>query len=66
MKINLERNWQGKWQADAVLDDGRDIHAVGVQPWDALHELAEYWERHAPKPKSDIETLFQIVAEARK
>lgn len=64
MKVNLELNARGEWQADVVLPDGRDFHAVGRHPGEALVELGCYW-LHQPAPRdSDLATLAQIVAGA--
>ena len=64
MKIKLETNDEGKWQVDVLLPDGRDFHAVGNEPWQALIELGMFWANQ-PKP-SDTADLFRSIIEARK
>ncbi len=56
MKIRLDVNERGEWQADVWTLDGKDLHAVGKEPWEALIRLGSYWEgferaREATTPK---------------
>ena len=64
MKIKLDINHEGKWQADVLLPDGRDFHAVGAEPWKALIELGIFWANQ-PKP-SDTADIFRVLVETRK
>lgn len=46
------------YQADATFQDGRDYHAIGATPWEALAELALFWGgravRTGPRPVGDL------------
>lgn len=61
MRISLYQGDSGDWQADVYLPDGRDFHAVGRKPGDALISLGMFWLAQ-PEPKdSDMQTLAQIL-----
>ncbi len=47
-KITISNRQRGKddptpFQADAIFPDGRDYHALGASPVEALLELAKFW-----------------------
>lgn len=49
IRLFKQRDWLGKpdathWKADVFLDDGRDYHAIGGTPYEALTRLAHYWK----------------------
>lgn len=64
MKVHLELNDRGEWQADVVLPDGRDFHAVGRHPGEALVELGDYWLKQPATRDPDLVTLVQVVSRA--
>lgn len=65
MKVDLNKNERGEWQADVRMHDGWDAHAVGQTPGRALLELGLFLEQNMPKPKSDLEVLGRILVENR-
>ena len=60
MKVDLNKNHRGEWQADVTTPDGGDHHAVGHTPGQALIELGVYLESITPRD-SDMLTLGKIM-----
>lgn len=63
MKVDLYQRAPNEWQADVILPDGRDCHAVGLSPGRALMELGHFLEDL--RPPNDVETLARILVERR-
>lgn len=61
--IRLKVNHEGQYQVDVYLEDGRDMHAVGKEPWDALVELALFWQVQGHM--SDNERLARTLLDTR-
>lgn len=63
MKVDLYQRAPGEWQADVILPDGRDCHAVGPSPGFALMELGHFLE--SLRKPDDLETLFRAIVADR-
>jgi hypothetical protein len=63
MKVDLYQRSPDEWQADVILPDGMDCHAVGLSPGRALIELGHFLE--GLRQPNDIETLFRTMVETR-
>ena len=61
MKIRLEVNERGEWQADVWPAPGEDHHAVGKNPWDALIELGMFWKGQPRSRDAELEQLARLV-----
>ena len=61
MKIRLEVNERGEWQADVWPAPGEDHHAVGKTPWLALINLGIYWESLPRSRDADLEALARVM-----
>ncbi len=59
MKVDLKLRDDGVWQADIVLPDGGDHHAIGRSLADALIELGMYLK--TVRPKSDLQVLAETM-----
>lgn len=64
MRVALNQRHDGKWQADVVLPDGRDFHAVGREPWEALIELGLFWQ--GQRKTTDLDILANVLLESTK
>lgn len=60
MDVRLSQRGDGQWQADIVLPDGSDHHAIGRTFGEALIELGIYLEK--VRPPSDLETLARVCS----
>ena len=61
MKVQLNKRGDGTWQADILLPDGSDHHAIGRSMGDALMELGFYL--NSIRKRSDLETLARVLVE---